>query len=146
MHATYRALGDPAKLGGSLTYEVWQRPSQLREEATLVNGAGTTTRVARCSQTTSAWTCNGSGTLVAPGPLELLTNVSGQLAGRSVTASDQAIGNRKVRCYQAGPLNDTFVLCAAANGTPVLVANGDVRYQLVTVSPSVDSNAFTLPG
>jgi hypothetical protein len=75
----------------------------------------------------------------------LLTTVSGQLAGRSVTASDQTIGNRKVRCYQAGPLTDTFVLCAAANGTPVLVANRDVRYQLVTVSPAVDTKAFTPP-
>jgi hypothetical protein len=77
--------------------------------------------------------------------MDVLSTISGQLNGRAVTASNQTIGNLPVRCYQAGPLVDTFVLCAASNGTPVLIANRDVRYELVSRSASVDSKAFTQP-
>jgi hypothetical protein len=146
LHATYRALGDPAKLGGPLRYEVWQRPPDGREDR---NGA----TASRCHQDgKGAWTCRAASGAVepagtVPGPLELLAAVSNfastPSARETITTSSDIIGNDKVTCYQVAAPGETYVLCAAANGTPELIANTTVRYELVTATSSVPASAVT---
>jgi hypothetical protein len=144
LHATYRALGDPAKLGGSLTYEVWQRPPAGREDR---NGAPSE----RCRQQGQGfWSCNaapGAPPAVAgavPGPLDLLAAIGRQgsspSARQAVTTSADVVGNEKVMCYQLAAGGQTYVLCASADGTPELIASTTVRYELVSGSPTVASS------
>jgi hypothetical protein len=146
IHATYRALGDPTKLGGSVTYEVWQRPPDGREDR---NGAA----AERCTEDgKGSWSCRavtGADKSVGsvPGPLDLLVDInnhaSAPSARQGVTTSTDVVGNQKVTCYQLAVSGDTYVLCAAADGTPELIANTTVRYELVTISSNVPASAFT---
>ena len=149
LHATYRPLGDPAKLGGPLRFEVWQRPPDGREDR---NGAA----ASRCHQDgKGAWTCRAVPGAVqpagsVPGPLELLAAITNHAsapstpsARDSVTMSSDVIGNEKVTCFQLAAPGDTYVLCAAANGTPELIANTTVRYELITASATVPASIFT---
>jgi hypothetical protein len=147
LHATYRALGDPTKLGGTLTYEVWQRPPDGREDR---NGSPSE----RCHQDGSdIWTCSPAAGATpaaagaAPGPLDLLAAISrvgsAAAARDAVTTSADVIGDLKVTCYQLAAPGQTYVLCTAANGVPELIANTTVRYELVTSSANVPSSALT---
>jgi hypothetical protein len=134
LHATYRALGDPAKLGGPLTAEVWLRPPDAREDR---NGAP----LARCQgDGKGAWTC--PAVKGVPGPLDLLAAVASHAARATVTTSPDVVGNEKVTCYQLAVTDETYMLCATANATPALIANTTVRYELVTASSNVPSSAF----
>lgn len=146
LHATYRALGDSAKLGGPLRFEVWQRPPDGREDK---NGAAGS----RCHQDgKGAWTCRAASGAVqpagsVPGPLELLAAISNYASSPSareaITTSSDVIGNERVTCYQVAAPGETYVLCAAGNGTPELIANTTVRYELITASSSVPASVFT---
>jgi hypothetical protein len=144
VYAVYRALGDPAKLGGPLTYAVWQRPPDAREDR---NNAP----AERCKQDGSGtWTCRpaaGAGAAgVVPGPLDLLGAIGRAAASPAardkVTTSADVVGTEKVTCYQLAAPPDTYVLCTDGAGTPELMANTTVRYELVASSPTVASSAF----
>jgi hypothetical protein len=146
LHATYRALGDAAKLGGPLRFEVWQRPPDGREDRNGVVAS-------RCHQDgKGAWTCRTPSGAVppggsTPGPLELLAAISNGASASSardaVTTSSDVVGNEKVTCYQLAAPGQTYVLCTADNGTPELIADTAVRYELITASSSVPASAFT---
>ncbi len=146
LHATYRALGDPAKLGGALTYQVWQRPPDGREDR---NGAS----AERCHQDgKGVWSCRpapGAGPSAnggLPGPLDLLTAIANHASAPSardaVTTSADVVGNHKVTCYQLAVTGDTYVLCTAATGAPELIANTAVRYELIASDSAIPPAVF----
>ncbi len=143
-HAKYAVTGVP---GETLGLEVWQSPPQLREDvvrATTGHTEHSSTYVLSdgthlCVQQDAAkWTCQK----VAADPNDIVSSVTAGLAGESVAVSDDTIGGRKVTCFGA---SGGARICATSSGIPVLVANAQVSYKLVTLSSSVPGSSFRLP-
>jgi hypothetical protein len=154
-HVGYKVVGDPQQLGGTLTLEIWQSPPNTREDTVLVSG-GKTTRTESittasgghvCTQPSGEkWTCNAISKAQAAqgGAAGILNVISGQISGHGVVSKKQTIAGYTVTCFTV-QTTEQPKLCATADGVPVLIADQEVSYQLVSLSASVDSSAFSLP-
>jgi hypothetical protein len=144
-HATYRVVGGPP--GGVQSLEIWQSPPRVRED-TVAAANGHTARTASISQGTTThlciqrdggpWTCQGS----AIDPNNIVATIAGSVAGQPVAVTETTINNRKVQCFQIG---SGAQLCATSSGIPVLIASSSVRYELVTLSSSVNAADLNPP-
>ena len=153
-HATYRVIGDPKVVGSPGDIEVWQAPPRLRANATQTQGS----RVVRtasfveatggheCTQTDQQpWVCHQAAAGSSRGPGGLLSTIGNDVASKPVSTSDDTVGGRKVRCFTVGADTGSVELCATPAGIPVLIANGTVRLELVTLNTSVPSSIFSPP-
>jgi hypothetical protein len=147
-HAIYRVVGPAAN--GTQALEIWQAPPRVREDTSLsLSGhtaktesftEGSVTHL--CIQRDGGpWGCTRS----AVDPNNVVSSLTGQVAGQPVAVSDTTIGNRKVRCFAIGSSAGGLQLCATAAGIPVLIASANVRYELVTLDSSVNSSSFSPP-
>ena len=146
-HATYRVIGAANE---TLSFEIWQSASQVREDTSVAAG-GHTAKTESFTQDKvthlcvqrdgGAWNCARSSV----DPNNILSTVTGAVAGQAVAITDTTIGGRKVRCFQVGSTSQGVELCATSNGVPVLIASAQARYELVTLSSSVDSAVFNPP-
>ncbi len=154
-HVAFKVVGDAKQIGGTLTLEIWQAPPETREDTVLVRD-GTTTRAESfsssksghlCTQSGSgAWTCRTLSAAEAAdaGAAGILTSISGEISGHGVSMRKQTIDGYSATCFTV-QTSEQPELCATADGIPVLIADNEVRYQLVSLSNSVSSSEFTLP-
>lgn len=145
-HAVYKVTG---AVGAGLTLEIWQAPPLLREDvvrtagghtvhSTTLIGADKSTQLC-IQQDGGKWTCQH----VATDPNDIVSTAASTIAGQSVSVTSETIGGRKATCFAAG---GGTRLCGMANGIPVLIGNGQVSYELVSLNMSADHSAFNAPG
>lgn len=93
------------------------------------------------------WTCSKLPP-GAPTPDQILSRVTGELEGRNVTARDDTIAGRKVRCFTVAATTEgqeEMEVCATFEGVPVLLAAGGARLELVELTEEADQAVFTPP-
>ena len=156
-HAGYRVRSNPATVGGMISIEVWQAPPLTREDSTLVVGNHTTrtesfiqsTSTSTCVQTDNGpWKCERGNAAATKGPSSVLAAVNSTIGGQPVVAYSATASGRHVRCFDVGmkaPERGTVQLCLTSGGIPVLIASDQVRYELATLSNTVDRSVFTQP-
>jgi hypothetical protein len=154
-HSKYKVVGDSSQIGGTLTLEVWQAPPQGREDTVLVHD-GQTTHVASFSRATSgdlctqtnggAWSCKALAGSQASntGTSGILNAISGEVSGHGVSMQKRTIDGFDVTCYTV-QFGAEPKLCATDAGVPVLIADRQVSYQLLSLTNDVSDSVFTLP-
>jgi hypothetical protein len=120
---------------------VWRTPDSLRQDAStgsdpdsrvLVTKAVVVNCVRPAGQT---WTCNARPPATAVGADSLGVPSAGQLAGRTVTARDDAIAGRPVRCFAFGASADApNEMCLSGDGIVLRVVIGASRLDLVELT------------
>lgn len=132
------------------TVELWRKPPRIRQDVALTADGQAVKEAAFYTDTGAVscvrnpgpgWACHREGT-----PSEsVFDQVEKQASGGPVVATNQTIGGRKVQCFGAGSGQTAVELCATTDGTPVRVTAGVFRYELKTLSTSVDDDVFTPP-
>lgn len=153
-HARYEGIGPAASsAGGSLVVEVWRKGELSRQDTEVTDGQQRvrTASLARPQGNVSCrrrgdgpWTC-----ALAPrgssGPDQLVEDVTADLRGRTVTARDDTIRGRTVRCFTIAAPDQQSELCATPDGIPVRIATGDARLDLTELSNDVADQVFEPP-
>lgn len=153
-HAVYRASGDEQLLGGTLTLEWWNTEGRSRVDTTRVRD-GQTVRTATivdgdrgtsCRQVPSQdWSCTGID-VPAPGdPGGIVTSLTAQLAGRSVTEKAGTVGGRAARCFAVGGGTEPIEVCTNAAGVLLRNASADVTYEVSALDSDVPDSVFDPP-
>jgi hypothetical protein len=149
-HARYQ--GTSPDVDG-LTLESWQRPPRVRQDSEMRSGV----QVVRTSVVDGP---DGRTQCVRLGdePRQCRPAVQGEsvddplaairerLGHGEVTARDEVIQGRPVRCFALTAVDATADLCLLpANGIPMRVVSGGSRLALVALDETVDDEAFVPP-
>jgi hypothetical protein len=153
-HARYAVTGDPKVIGGKLEMEWWNKPDHSRIDTTrtqtdstvrtasFINGS----KGAGCQEVGSgAWSCH-SIAIAAPGdPGGILTNLTSQLEGRSVTEHADTVHGVAARCFHVTGGTEPLDICTSADGVVLRNASPNVAYEISSLDDSVPSSIFDPP-
>lgn len=148
--ATFHAKYDVTSTdlpGAAVTFETWRKPPRSRSDidVTRTDGVVRTRQirsddsVVACQQAgSSPWRCSRKAEAEgSTDPFE--KTVSDEVArAQSVTARDETIDDRRVRCFMLRREGITSEYCATAEGVPVRVEAGGTKLRLVLVDDRVD--------
>lgn len=147
-HAKYQAAA-PGTQG--LAIETWQLPPRVRQDSEIQSdGQKIKARVllidgdrVRCAQLNDAeWSCRAGGE-ASVDPLESFRQ---RLSQGTVTARDNTVDGRSVRCFTLKTTEGTSELCLVpATGIPVRISGGQTQMRLVALDTIVDSELFVPP-
>ena len=151
-HARYEGRA-PDGEARSLTIELWRKGPLLRQEAETADQAGRSrsalfqvpSGVVTCRRSGDGpWRCDRGAGGAQPPDL-LLGRFAGELEGRDVTARDDQVGGRSVRCFVAAGGGEDTEVCATRNGVLVRVSSAGARLELVELTEAVDDAVFVPP-
>jgi hypothetical protein len=153
-HATYKATGDPAVIGGDLTIEMWRKDGKVRQDTTTVR-ADQTIRTAgfvlgdgatiTCSKADAQpWSCSPQPD---PGTDEygVFGSTADQLQGQDVQEAPGKVGDRDARCFTYGTSDGTGKLCVSDDGIPLSLSGNGQELTLTDLQESVDDGGFQPP-
>jgi hypothetical protein len=153
-HATYKASGDPATIGGDLTIEMWRKGKQVRQDTTTVR-ADQTIRTAgfvladgstiSCSKAdTLPWACSPQPD---PGTDEygVFGSTADQLQGQDVQEEAGKVGDRDARCFTYATADGMGRLCVSEDGIPLSLSGNGQELTLTDLQDSVDDGVFQPP-
>jgi hypothetical protein len=151
-HARYRPDGDASMPGDDLTIEVWQRQGSARQDSVLRTGeSASRTRTlisvsgtVLCTQIDDdPWTCaSSSDPSVDRG---LFRNPAADIRGADVTANDDEIGGRRVRCFSFARDAGSASYCLTPEGVPLTQTIGTAQLVVDLLDSAVDDSVFVLP-
>ncbi len=154
-HARYEGRA-PERPAESLVIEVWRKGDLARQDTEASNGT-TVVRSSVFQLPVGNIACQRSGEEPwrcsklppgAPSPDQILARVTGELEGRDVTARDDTVDGRAVRCFHvagAGEGEQEMDVCATRDGVPVLIGAAGARLEMVQLDDEVDDATFTPP-
>lgn len=152
-HAVYTATGDPAKLGGELTMEVWRANGKSRQDTRVVTSAATARtagivdgdKVYSCEKRDEApWTCS-SAPNADTNEAGIFGSVAAQLEGVDVKEEQATVAGREARCFTFDTGGGPGKECFAKDGTPLLISAGGQELVLTDLDKNVDANVFAPP-
>ena len=132
-HAKYTVSGaaDPSQ---SIVLELWRKGIDLRQD-TIVEGGTESGHAASffhgdtitsCTQPVGgSWSCKPAAAGSLPGPDALVQQLTDQLGGISVRATDETISGVASRCYLLEIPSDAAKVCVRSDGVPTLIASGE---------------------
>ncbi len=153
-HAVYHVAGDPAQIGGSQDFEVWNAPPRRRADTTRRDGGHTYRSrtftdgrsTSLCAEQDSApWSCQAVTGTSAGGADQLAASVVAATSGQPVAVNDATVSGRNVRCFRISTPSDTLQICATSGGVPVTIGNSAVTFALVTLDAKVSADVFKTP-
>jgi hypothetical protein len=151
-HATYSVTGDPAKVQGLQSLDVWRRGTSLREDSLTRAGTQTVHTISLqlpsgsvlCVQTnTQPWSCQKQGAPKGTNPSSpagLLTGVP-NVSGQIVTTDKSVVDGRPVQCFTVTSL----LMCVTEDGIPAKISSPDISYQLTALQTTVGDDVFKPP-
>jgi hypothetical protein len=155
-HAVYESTG-ALPSGGSLRIELWRKDGLVRQEQ-IVRAEGKTLHSAGfrlpnetilcMRQDSNPWSCSPTGGPTpgaTPQPDPLLGEVTAELAGKDVKASDEEVDGRRARCFAISATGESAELCVTNEGVPVAIRTGKSKLELVDLSLEVDDDVFDPP-
>ena len=153
-HARYELAGD--ELEGESTIEVWRDGDRVRQDTELrtadgevartaaVTTGGTTVACSRVGE--EPWACaEAESETAADSPGEVFGTVEQQLRGVDVSASDDEVDGRQVRCFEFSATDGEGRACVTPDGVPVLVSIGTSEIRLAALDDDVPGDVFTPP-
>jgi hypothetical protein len=142
-HATYEQPGGDR-------FEVWVDGERVREDVTPDDGD--LRRVLRtgdgglsCVQSGGSWTCTDADVAVGGGLQGRLEQLSGDLVGADVTATDATVAGQDARCFAIASPDDPIEICLTDRGILARLAAGDERIELVDLDDDVPGSTFDRP-
>jgi hypothetical protein len=154
-HAHYDVVpaGDEGK-SQSIEIEVWRNADRVRQD-TITSGGTQDGRVAAfflgdevtaCNEPVGgSWTCRPAARGQQSGPDALLSELTDQLAGISVRATDDTVAGIPSRCYLLEIPLDAAKVCVRADGVPTLIASNSQQMVVTTIEDAVPDSTFELP-
>lgn len=152
-HAEYAATS-AEQPDASIVIETWRKPPRVRQDSRITSANKQTIhtvalllgeRAVRCAQLSqSAWSCRSRPQDATTDDL-LFGGVRDQLGKGPVTARDDVIDGRRVRCFTLRAEGRTSELCATPAGIPVRVQSEGAGLRLVGFDTTVDDEVFVPP-
>lgn len=151
-HARY-AASSAKEPNAAIQIETWRKPPRVRQDTIITTGANRLHSMAlllgdgqsvQCAQLgQSGWSCQSK----PAGPTDdlLLGGVREQLGKGPVTAKDDVIDGRQVRCFTLTVEGQASELCATEAGIPVRVNAQGSNLRLVGFDAQFDDSVFTPP-
>lgn len=149
-HARYQGSSPDAT---EVVIETWQQPPRIRQTSIASVQGRTVTASSfmlpdgsfRCSQLgTEPWQCRASSSAEAGS--DPLAAIAERLASGEVTARDDRVQERLVRCFSLRAEDGLTDLCVTPDaGIPVSVQAGESRLELVALDQAVSDTDFELP-
>ena len=151
-HARYTASSSKEP-DAAIQIETWRKPPRVRQDTIITTGANRLHSMAflfgdgqsvQCAQLgQSGWSCQSK----PAGPTDdlLLGGVREQLGKGPVTARDDVIDGRRVRCFTLTVKGEASELCATEAGIPVRVTAPGSNLRLVGFDAQFDDAVFTPP-
>jgi hypothetical protein len=151
-HAAY-AVQEAPSYGPThlLRLETWRKGGRVRQDSIITGTSSSRTetfvlegQTVLCVQLDAdPFTCTPSSDSAAAGGV--FGDLSGDLTGLDVTASDDTIDGKPVRCFAYSRENSAVRVCVTSEGIPVQQSIDDQQITLATIDPSVDDTVFALP-
>jgi hypothetical protein len=153
LHATYQVTVTE-RPGVVSTIEIWQKDGKVRQDATIDDANGGTTklaildledRVVFCQQPPGGeYTCGLVSETQATAFDALRTNLLAEIEGQEVTVRDETINGRDVRCFSVESAS-AGELCATNDGILVRISAAEGSFELVDAEDDVDDDVFEPP-
>lgn len=156
-HATYEATKPATTEGGvaeRYTVDLFRDAGRTRQDtATALSGGDYLTSgilrdgvsIVCAKQGTADWVCSQNEVddeSVADG---IFGQIVDQLGGVEVTATDETIDGREVRCFSYETAEGPGSMCLTGEGIPVRILGGDTELVLTELTDDVPDDAFEPP-
>jgi hypothetical protein len=156
-HATYEATTPPQTEGGqatAYTLELFRSEGRTRQDTIteleggdyltagiLVDGAS----ILCTKQGSAEWLCSESADAEDSAADGVFGTLVRSLGGVDVTASDDVVGGRSVRCFAYETGDGSGSMCLTPDGIPVRITGGDTELVLTDLEETIDDDVFVPP-
>jgi hypothetical protein len=153
-HAKYAVRGSAEMLGGTLELEWWNTAGSSRIDTTRTTSDSvehTASFVLEgkgygCEQIDSGpWSCHP---IEVPGdgdPNGMISTLTAQLSGRTVSEHRAKVDGISARCFRIGGPGEPLDVCTDADGVLLRNATSEVAYEITDLDDEVPDSIFELP-